>query len=216
MPAMDAKITYETGKSSKKEIQIVRQKYNVVQHGNFSERQQRPLSIQQKEPNELHVDFYILTYSGPVLKRNGEFVPEKIEDARESVRNVQKLLCEIGELHRQPVCKILWGEECFSGMLTSLDYRYTMYANNGTPIRVNCQAVFKEWIDVDSALKNDNTPQSPDRSKYRMVYENTQLCQMAYQEYDDPGSWRLIAEANGINDPLDLTPGMLLALPPDH
>lgn len=216
MPTTDAKIVYETGKGSDKTLNIIVQSFNSINHSNFSDRQQRAASIQQKEPDELKLDFYILTYEGPVLTRNGDMVPEKIEDAREVIVKVKNLMNEIGELHRQPLCKLQWGEEYFCGMLTDLDYRYTMYAKDGTPVRVTCKAVFKEWIDVSSALQGDNTPQSPDRSKYRMIYENTQLCHMAYQEYDDPDSWRLIAEANGINDPLDLTPGMLVALPPDH
>ena len=216
MPAVEAKIVYETGKNAYKELQIIMLNYKPKLHSNFSDREQRHLSVQQKEPDELHIDFYIMTYSGPVLKSNGQLEPEKIEDVRMIVDDIKKLKNEIGELHRQPMCKIQWGEECFNGILNYIDYRYTMYADNGIPVCVNCSAVFKEWINVDTALKNDNTPQSPDRSKYRMIYENTRLCQMAYQEYDDPGCWRLIAEANGIIDPLDLTTGKLLALPPDH
>ena len=216
MTAVNAKIVYETGKNAYEELQIVMQKYKPILYSSFSEWEQRYLSLQQKIPDELYVEFYIMTYSGPVLKSDGQFVSEQMEDVRMKMNDIKKLKSENGELHRQPICKIQWGEESFRGILSYLDYRYTMFAKNGTPVCVNCAAVFMESIDIDEVLKNDNTPQSPDRSKYRMIYENTRLCQMAYQEYDDPGCWRLIAEANGIIDPLDLTAGKLLALPPDH
>lgn len=216
MPLIESKIEYETGKNSHQEIKIEMRKYTPAYHSKFNEQVQRHLSVKQKKPDTLNVEFDIITYSGAVLKSNGDLIPAKIEDVRESVNKIKKLMDEIAELHRQPICRVLWGEESFKGILTFLKYRYTLFTKEGTPVCAKFEAVFKEWINVDSALQNDNTAQSPDRSKYRMVYENTRLCQMAYQEYDDPGSWRLIAEANGINDPLDLTSGMLLALPPDH
>jgi len=214
MPAVEAKIVYETGKTTTKSIPIVMEQYQVKKNGDFSEGQQRIATIQQKKLDELSVDFYILTYSGAALNSNGEYVPEKIEDAREKVEEIKKLLQRVGELHRQPVCKVQWGEELFCGILSNLDYRFTMFLHDGTPVRASFQAVFQEIVDVDSAMQNDNTPQSPDRSKYRTVYEKTQLYQMAYQEYDDPTKWRVIAEANSIDDPLDLVPGKLLSLPP--
>lgn len=214
MPTVEAKIVYETGKSQTKTLEICMEQYHLQQNSKFSDSQQRITNVQQKKPDELKMEFYILTYSGAKLKSTGEFEDEKIEDAREKVSEVKKLLEEVGELHRQPVCKVQWGEEMFCGILSNLDYRYTMFVPDGTPVRASFKATFFEPIDVDSAMQNDNTPQSPDRSKYRMVYERTQLYQMAYQEYDDPTQWRIIAEANGIDNPLDLQPGRMLVLPP--
>lgn len=36
---------------------------------------------------------------------------------------------------------------------------------------------------------------------------------LAWQEYGDPAAWRLIAEANGIDDPMRLALGRELLLP---
>ncbi|MBQ8687319.1 MAG: hypothetical protein IJ512_02070 [Ruminococcus sp.] len=214
MASVKAEIIYETGKNQTASLPIVMERYHVEEHSALGESGQHILNIQQKSKNEMHVSFYILTYQGAVLKSDGTFQAEKSEDVREKVAAVKKLRQELAELHRQPVCRMQWGEERFSGVLASLTYRYTMYAESGIPVRANFEAVFQEAVDIDSALQNDNTPQSPDRSKYRPVYENTHLYQMAYQEYNDPGAWRIIAEANGMTDPLDVTPGMMLVLPP--
>ncbi|MBQ8515484.1 MAG: hypothetical protein IJ496_08805 [Ruminococcus sp.] len=214
MASVKAEIVYETGKNQTASLSIVMERYHVEEHGALGENGQHILNIQQKSRNEMHVSFYILTYQGANLKGDGTFSEEKIEDVREKVEAVRNLRQELAELHRQPICRMQWGEERFSGILTSLQYRYTMYAENGIPVRANFEAVFQEAVDIDSALQNDNTPQSPDRSKYRPVYENTHLYQMAYQEYNDAGAWRVIAEANGLSDPLDVRPGMMLVLPP--
>jgi len=39
------------------------------------------------------------------------------------------------------------------------------------------------------------------------------LSSIAAEEYLDPGLWRPIAEQNGLDDPFNLTPGMLLLVP---
>ena len=37
---------------------------------------------------------------------------------------------------------------------------------------------------------------------------------MAAREYDDPGEWVRIAQANDLDDPREIAPGDWLALPP--
>jgi nucleoid-associated protein YgaU len=39
------------------------------------------------------------------------------------------------------------------------------------------------------------------------------LDRISAQHYGDSTQWRLLAAANGIEDPLDLRPGALLAIP---
>ena len=59
-----------------------------------------------------------------------------------------------------------------------------------------------------------NPRNSPDHTKRRTVKQGETLALIAHEEYDDPGEWRRIADANGINDPKDVRPGMVLTLPP--
>jgi len=47
---------------------------------------------------------------------------------------------------------------------------------------------------------------------HRLVHGET-LDRVAAKHYADSTRWRLIAEANGIVDPLTLSPGMLLVVP---
>ena len=55
---------------------------------------------------------------------------------------------------------------------------------------------------------------SPDHTKRRTVKIGETLALIAYEEYDDAGEWRRIADANGIVDPKDVSPGTVLTLPP--
>lgn len=213
MPAVEAKLEYEREKNTYQSIEIHIEEYHLQQSSMFSDGGQKKLTASQRKPDMLQVRFYILTYANAILE-NGTITKEKVWDAREETAKIKKLLQNNAVLHRQPICILKWGEEAFQGFLTDLDYQYTTFLENGIPVCASFQAVFQETLSVDAQLQNDNTNQSPDRSKYRVVYEKTQLYQMAYREYDDPGKWRAIAEANQMEDPLDLVPGTLLTLPP--
>ena len=46
-----------------------------------------------------------------------------------------------------------------------------------------------------------NPHESPDRTKYRRINQKEELWMLAAEEYGDPGSWRAIAEENGILNP---------------
>jgi nucleoid-associated protein YgaU len=46
-----------------------------------------------------------------------------------------------------------------------------------------------------------------------VVHDGDSLPSIAYTVYGDPTHWRVIAEANGIDDPLRLRSGRALSLP---
>lgn len=214
MLAFEAKLTYQMKKGKEDEENIIVTQYKRQRYSSFTETENKPLTPLSKVPDELVVEFFIMTYKGPVLDTNGELKEEDFTDVRENVKTINSLMSDCAEFHRPPICKVKWGEEIFRGMLVDLKYRYTLFHKDGTPVKAIFNAVFREIVDVDAAMQNDNTPQSPDRSKYRLVYEQTRLYQLAYQEYDDPSCWRVIAEANGISNPLNLEVGAMLSLPP--
>jgi nucleoid-associated protein YgaU len=59
-----------------------------------------------------------------------------------------------------------------------------------------------------------NPRNSPDHTKRRTVKQGETLSLIAFEEYDDSAEWRRIADANGIDDPKSVRPGMVLTLPP--
>ena len=120
-----------------------------------------------------------------------------------------------GDKHRPPVCRLRWGSAgvFFQGVLETLQQDYLLFMENGTPVRARLDCSFKEWRTNYEDLNRQNT-QSADVAKVWRVQRGQSLASIAAQEYLDPRHWRLIAEANDIDDPLALAPGLALLLPP--
>jgi nucleoid-associated protein YgaU len=119
-----------------------------------------------------------------------------------------------GNMHRPPVCRLLWGRSgvFFQGVLVGLTQRFTMFLEDGAPVRATLGCVFKEWRDAQDEARRQNK-QSVDVAKTWTVRRGDSLATIATREYHDPARWRVIAEANAIVDPLDLAPGRVLLLP---
>ncbi len=92
--------------------------------------------------------------------------------------------------------------------LDNLDVEYTMFLNDGTPVRAKVNMTLR------LGKKNQEKFQSPDHAKLVTVKRGDTLADISAVEYDTPDEWRRIADANGIDDPLSLTPGMKLIVPP--
>jgi len=124
------------------------------------------------------------------------------------------LLTVVSEaLHRPPICELSWGTWVFfEGVLEKLDHEYTLFMEDGTPVRATSRCVFKEYRDNPRDSREQNT-HSSDVAKQRVVRRGDTLSGIAAAEYLDPGLWRPIADYNGLEDPLDLEPGMVLLLP---
>ena len=115
--------------------------------------------------------------------------------------------------HRPPLVRFDWGPTMFKGVVESLTLRYTMFLPDGTPCRATANLSIKEAQTAKEQLEK-NPRNSPDHTKRRTVKNGETLALIAHEEYDDPAEWRRIADANGIADPKDLPPGMVLTLPP--
>ncbi|MFG1804900.1 peptidase M23 [Streptomyces sp. NPDC049040] len=105
-----------------------------------------------------------------------------------------------------------WGSLTgFVGYISQVQAKYTLFTAGGLPIRAVCQVTIEE---LASQLPGQNTTSGAltARRVHRVVDGDT-LPMLAFREYGDPAAWRDIAEANGIDDPMRLTPGGSLLLP---
>ncbi|MDR0469840.1 MAG: hypothetical protein LBH09_07705, partial [Peptococcaceae bacterium] len=117
-----------------------------------------------------------------------------------------------GSLHRPPLCEFVWGSLSFKGVVTNVTQSYTMFMEDGMPVRAKLDATFKSILDLTGSMQ-DAPFESPDRTKRRIIRQNVQLWELAWEEYGDPSMWRVIARENGLLNPLDLKPGQVLKLP---
>jgi Contractile injection system tube protein/LysM domain len=137
---------------------------------------------------------------------------EEGRDVSPDTKNIYNLLEIEPTTHAPPICDIRWGVFQFTGVLDHVSGQFTLFLSDGTPVRATLSVVFKEYIDVDKLVRVDPT-QSADHRKRRVVKSGDRIDSIAAEEYGDPGKWRLIAEANNLNDPARLQPGLTLALP---
>ena len=88
-----------------------------------------------------------------------------------------------------------------------------MFLADGMPVRAKVDVTFKSVYDIETG-KRYSPFESPDRTKVRIVVQGETLWSIAAQEYGDPKYWRVIARENGILNPLEISEGAVLKLPP--
>jgi nucleoid-associated protein YgaU len=88
-----------------------------------------------------------------------------------------------------------------------------MFREDGVPVRATLNVTFKEYKTIEEQLSERPT-ESSDWSKFRELAPGDQLNLIAAIEYGDPTVWRVIAEANDIDNPRRLETGREIRLPP--
>jgi len=151
------------------------------------------------------IDLFFDTYERPAAGLGAA-------DVRRHTGRIAGLADVTPQLHRPPVCSLRWGLfDIFTGVLTSLSQRFTLFLPNGTPVRATLTCEFTQVTSWAHARAGEL--QSADVIKTRLVRRYDTLQSLAADEYGDPALWRPIAEANGIVRPRDLQPGTVLTIP---
>ncbi len=138
---------------------------------------------------------------------------EEKKDVHEHTDKLQHLTLVNASKHRPPMVMFSWGKVKFKGVVESLTLRYTMFLSDGRACRATANLTIKEAQTAKEQLEK-NPRESPDHTKRRTLKMGETLALIAHEEYDDPAEWRRIADANGISDPKNVRPGMVLTLPP--
>ncbi|MFJ8922330.1 LysM domain-containing protein [Streptomyces sp. LamerLS-316] len=113
-----------------------------------------------------------------------------------------------------PWVRFEWGTArttSFDGVMSSLSVSYTLFDVDGKPLRATC-ALSVEEASVDPAGQNPTSGARSARSTHTVVAGDS-LALLAWREYGDATAWRVIAEANDIDDPMTLVPGTELVVP---
>jgi LysM repeat protein len=138
---------------------------------------------------------------------------DEMVDVREKyVKHVRKLLDIDGRIHAPPVVRFVWESFEFVGVLESLNVTYTLFSDTGKPLRAKLSIALKQYTTVEEQVALAKK-QSPDVEKTYVVRRGDTLSRIAEKAYADPAQWRVIARANGIDDPRVLQPGALLTIP---
>jgi hypothetical protein len=139
---------------------------------------------------------------------------ETIEDVREKTNEIAALTRIEAKQGRPPVCEIAWGNAPtgsdfpFTGVVSNLTQRFTLFRSTGAPVRATLTAVFVESLDPEVDLR-----QTDPELTTRVVKRGDTLLSIASEVYRDPSLWRAIAEANQVDDPRRLPIGRTLSVP---
>jgi nucleoid-associated protein YgaU len=159
------------------------------------------------EPRTLSLELIFDTYDSPDREK---------KDVREYTQKLFQLTTveKHGDKHRPPVCRLSWGVAgmFFQGVLQQLEQQFTLFMEDGKPVRATSRCTFKEWRTTYEGL-NRQDRQSSDIAKTWVVKRGETLSDIATEEYRDASLWRPIAAENEIDDPLRLVPGTVLLIP---
>ncbi|OCN02793.1 hypothetical protein A7X67_02755 [Clostridium sp. W14A] len=142
------------------------------------------------------------------------FVYGAAESSQKDVRDQYRLLHGFTkiepDLHSPPHVRFSWGKVSFVGDILSIQETFTMFAENGTPVRAKVALSIQGCNDEDLVAGFNN---SPDRTRAKVVCQGDTLWSLSNQAYGSPELWRTIAKANGIENPRKLSPAVTLTIP---
>jgi nucleoid-associated protein YgaU len=122
---------------------------------------------------------------------------------------------------RPPTVTFSWGgTRSFLAVAKSLSVQYTMFRPDGIPIRAQAKLTLVQVAPAvgKSAGSPSKESQNPTTRAIggigaRVIRDGDSLQSIAYSAYGDPTRWRVLAEANGIDDPTRLRRGGALSIP---
>lgn len=111
-----------------------------------------------------------------------------------------------------PFVQFVWGKTTsFTAFVKQVSVKYTLFRPDGSPIRATASLTLQE---IPREPGNQNpTSGSPSSRRSHQLLDGESLASVAYREYGDPTRWRVLAEANGIDDPFRVAAGTTLLVP---
>jgi nucleoid-associated protein YgaU len=153
---------------------------------------------------------------------------EQGADVRQLTAPVIALLDKDPREQAPPVLLFSLGRLQFQCVLVEAGQRFTMFLRDGTPVRSTLSVRFQEYVRLEVDIRQGLFFGSPTVSaavnaagtvigvgtSLHITTATDTLAGIAGAYLGDPGLWRDIARANRIDDPLTLTPGQTLVIPP--
>lgn len=117
-----------------------------------------------------------------------------------------------GNIHEPNYLIISWGSLVFKCKLVSMNISYTLFKQDGTPLRAKASVKFEKAIDANMIAKEANN-KSPDLTHFVLVRQGDTLPLICYRTYGDSSYYLDVARYNNIVNFRNLEPGSKLYLP---
>ncbi|WP_242538552.1 CIS tube protein [Trinickia acidisoli] len=113
-----------------------------------------------------------------------------------------------------PTVRFLWADRLFTGIVTHVAQKFTMFLPSGVPVRADLTVTLKEVLTDAEEIKAQGLDNC---RRLWTVSASDRLDLIAYDVLGDRSQWRLIADANGIYDPIGFPgrrwTGVTIAIP---
>jgi hypothetical protein len=153
----------------------------------------------------------------------------KVTSVTQAADKFYQLVKILPKRHAPPICIFHWNSKfpgrdaskpygnnkrtSFPCVVESVKHKYTLFNPDGVPLRATLSLSLKEYRPLNQQL-NELNKHSPDRTQFHVLQEGETLSFVAGRQEYAPGDWRILADANGFEDPRRLRPGAFVKVPP--
>ncbi len=115
---------------------------------------------------------------------------------------------------RPPTVTFHWGDlHSFAAVVVDLGLTFTYFSSTGVPLRADMHLELRQFEPSQAFGPQNPTSGTPRPHRVHRVQPGETLDRISARYYGNSTKWRLLASANGIEDPLALRPGSLLSVP---
>ncbi len=115
---------------------------------------------------------------------------------------------------RPPTVTFHWGDvHSFLAVLSDVAVSFVYFSSSGVPLRATAAVSLSQYEPSLAFGPQNPTSGTPRPSRVHRVQPGETLDRISARYYGDSTRWRVLASANGLEDPLALRPGALLDIP---
>lgn len=115
---------------------------------------------------------------------------------------------------RPPTVTFHWGDlHSFKAVVQDLRLSFTYFSSSGVPLRAQLHLELMQYERSNAFGPQNPTSGTPKPSRVHRVQPGETLDRISARYYGDSTRWRVLASANGLEDPLAIKAGALLDIP---
>jgi nucleoid-associated protein YgaU len=189
--------------------------YTVTKTNSYGEKARNRSDVPEVEfksagPQTLRIALVFDTYVKGEESKDVSLITRKLWKLMEA-----KTRQDAGNNNKVPPPEVAfeWGVFKFAAVITNMSQKFTLFKQDGTPVRAKVDITFTQHKDEEDYKNTNPTSGGGPSESVRTVIAGDRLDTIAYAAYGDATKWRRIAERNNIDNPHALRPGTQLSIP---
>lgn len=163
-----------------------------------------PQRYKRSRPTDFSLSF---TLDGTGAAADRVNVDQRVADFLKTVHSY------IGESHRPPYLKIIWGGLLMRCVFKTADVKYTLFAPDGSALRVEITATFTGAVDDERRSATERSS-SPDLTHRHVVRQGESLPGLCHHYYGQFGPLIAVARFNRLAGLMQIASGQVIYFPP--